>query len=255
MPTSGFIKSQEEIAKIRQAGKILAQVAKAILARAEEGARLRELDALARELITKPGGRPAFLGYRPYGARKPYPCTVCTSVNEAIVHGVPNNYKLKSGDILKLDFGVVYDGWNADAAWTVGIGSIGPEARKLIKVTEKALFEAIKQANPGNCLGDIGWVVSHTAIKYGFRVVEGLTGHGIGQELHEDPSVFNEGQKGSGMRLEPGMVLAIEPMISAGSSRIVQRKDDSYTIADGSLSAHCEHTVAITENGPEILTK
>jgi methionyl aminopeptidase len=171
-----------------------------------------------------------------------------------VVHGVPNNYALKSGDILKLDFGVNYEGWNADAAWTIAIGNASEAANKLIKVTEKALFDGIKQMRAGRHLGDVGWAISRAVNKHGFRVVEGLTGHGIGREIHEDPSVFNEGKKGSGLLLKTGMVLAIEPMVSAGSPKIIQLKDESYATADGSLSAHFEHTVAITENGPEILT-
>ena len=141
-----MIKKTEEIAKIRQAGKILAQVAKVVLAEAKEGTGLKSLDGLAKELIQKAGAQPAFLGYQPYGAKKPYPCSICTSVNDVVVHGVPGNYRLKSGDVLKLDFGVALDGWYADAAWTIGIGEITPEAGKLIKVTEKALFAGIQQA-------------------------------------------------------------------------------------------------------------
>lgn len=249
-----MVKSKEDIAKIRQAGKILAQVAKTVLSRAQEGTRLTELDQLAEQLIRKAGGKPAFLNYQPYGADRPYPASICTSLNDVVVHGTPTKYALKSGDLLKLDFGVIYDGWYADAAWTVGVGKINDEAQKLIKVTEQALFDGIKQMKAGNHLGDIGWAVSKTVHKYGFNVVDGLTGHGVGKELHEDPSVFNEGKKGSGMKLEVGMVFAIEPMVSAGSPRIVQLKDESYAIEDGSLSAHFEHTVVITEKGPEILT-
>lgn len=249
-----LIKTPEEIEKIRKAGKILAQVAKTVLARAEEGTSLKILDDLAKELTIKAGAKPAFLGYRPYGAKKPYPCSICTSINDIIVHGIPNSYRLKSGDILKLDFGVVWEGWYADAAWTIGIGEISPEARKLIKVTEQALFAGIKQAKSGKHLGDIGWAISDIIKKNNFSVAQGLTGHGVGKELHEDPSVFNQGQKGSGQVLKPGMVLAIEPMVSLGSGRIIQDKDDSFRTMDGSLSAHFEHTVAITEKGPEILT-
>lgn len=249
-----LIKTPEEIEKIRKAGKILAQVAKTVLARAEEGTSLKILDDLAKELTVKAGAKPAFLGYQPYGAKKPYPCSICASVNDIVVHGVPNIYRLKSGDILKMDFGVVLDGWHADAAWTVGIGKVLPTAQKLIKVTEKALFAGIKQAKPGHTLGDIGWAINNTVSEAGFRVVEGLTGHGIGKELHEDPSVFNNGKKGAGITLKPGMVLAIEPMVSAGTSEVLQGKDDSFATADGSLSAHFEHTIAITDRGPEILT-
>lgn len=249
-----IIKTPAEIEKIRKAGKILAQVARVVLKRAEEGTTLKSLDNLAKELIEKAGAKPAFLGYQPYGARKPYPCSICASINDIVVHGVPNNYRLKSGDVLKLDFGVVLDGWYADAAWTVGIGKITPEVEKLIKVTEQALFAGIKQIRAGHNLGDIGWAINSTVKSLGFKVVSGLTGHGIGRELHEDPSVFNEGKKGSGLKLKTGMVLAIEPMVSAGTNRVLQGKDDSFATADGSLSAHFEHTVAITEKGPEILT-
>ena len=249
-----MIKTPEEITKIRKAGKILATVAKVVLARAEQGKTLRSLDKLAEELIKNAGGEPAFLGYQPHGARRPYPNSICTSVNDVVVHGTPDNYRLKSGDVLKLDFGVIYDGWYADAAWTAGIGGITARAQKLIKVTEKALFAGIKQAKPGNHLGDIGWAINSEVSGHGFKVVDGLTGHGVGRQLHEEPSVFNEGERGRGILLKPGMVLAIEPMVSAGTAKIVQNRDDSFAIADGSLSAHFEHTIAIREGGAEILT-
>lgn len=249
-----LLKTKDEIEKIRQAGKILAQVAKTILAQAEIGANLKSLDRLARELIIKAGGRPAFLNYQPYGADKPYAFSICTSLNDVVVHGTPKDYKLKDGDILKLDFGVDYQGYKADAAWTIGIGKISEQAQKLLRVTEKALFDGIKAANAGKHLGDIGNAISGTVKQHGFSVVDGLTGHGIGKELHEDPSVFNEGKKGSGPILKEGLVIAIEPMVSAGSPGIVQIKDESYATADGSLAAHFEHTIALTENGTEILT-
>ncbi len=248
------LKTKEEIGKIRQAGKILAQVAKAIIAQVEVGTNLISLDKLAKELITKAGGQPAFLGYQPYGADKPYAFSICTSLNDVVVHGTPKDYKLKNGDILKLDFGVDYQGYKADAAWTIGVGEISEKAQKLIRVTEKALFDGIKMANIGKHLGDIGHAISNTVKQHGFSVVDGLTGHGIGKELHEDPSVFNEGKKGSGPILKEGLVIAIEPMVSVGSPGIVQIKDESYATADGSLSAHFEHTIALTENGTEILT-
>ncbi len=248
------IKTKEEIAKIRQAGRILAKVAKLVLARATIGTSLKSLDDLARDLIKKEGGKPAFLGYKPYGAEKPYPCAICASVNEVVVHGVPTKYKLQEGDVLKLDFGVIFGGFYADAAWTVGIGQTSPEAQKLLKTTEKALFDGIKQVQPGNKLGDVGWAISNTVRKAGFEVVDGLTGHGVGRELHEDPNVFNDGQKGKGLELKPGMVLAIEPMVSAGTAKIVMNDDDSYSTEDGSLAAHFEHTVAVTKSGVEILT-
>lgn len=248
------LKTEEEVEKIRQAGKILARVAKEVLWLAQPGAQLKYLDTVAQNLIRKADAEPAFLNYRPYGAEKPYPCTICTSVNDVVVHGVPGNYKLKSGDILTLDFGVKYQGYNADAAWTVPVGHVSPKIQKLIEVTKEALKRGIRACQPGKTLGDIGYAVSSYVKSQGFSVIEGLTGHGIGKDLHEDPPVFNEGQKGRGLKLEPGMVLAIEPMVSAGSSKIVQLEDDSYATEDGSPSAHFEHTVAINKTGSEILT-
>lgn len=250
-----LIKTEEGIKKMRVAGKILVSVSKRVRAAAQEGVSLKELDDLARTLIHESGGQPAFLGYQPYGAQKPYPCTVCASINEIVVHGVPGGYKLRPGDLLKLDFGVIYGGYHADAAWTIPIGKITPEVQKLVKITEKALYEGITQMRPGKHLGDIGHAIQVCVEKHGFKVLKGLTGHGIGERLHEEPSVLNEGEKGTGMRLEAGMTLAIEPMVSAGSPHIIQMNDDSYATADGSLSAHFEHTVLIGEKGPEILTK
>ena len=248
------IKNSEELKKMRVAGKILASVAKEVIAMAGVGVNLRTLDQAAKSLIMKAGGEPAFLGYKPYGAAKPYPCSICASVNEVVVHGVPRAYKLKSGDLLKLDFGVKYQGYHADAAWTIPIGKVSPTAVKLIETTRNALIVAVKQCKTGHTLGDLGFAIQNYVEKHGFKVVKGLTGHGIGRELHEDPSVYNDGQKGKGIKLEAGMVLAIEPMVSAGKADIVQLDDDSYATEDGSLSAHFEHTVVITDNGPEILT-
>lgn len=249
-----YLKETEEIAKIQKAGQILKQVAQQIRELAQPGVKLKYLDVVAKNLIEKAGGQPAFLNYLPYGASQPYPCSTCTSVNEVIVHGVPGSYKLTNGDILKLDFGVKYAGYNADAAWTVPVGQISAKAQKLIEITHEALYRGIKAAQPGKTLGDVGYAVQSYVKSQGFKVVKGLTGHGIGKELHEDPSVFNEGQKGRGLKLEPGLVIAIEPMVSAGSDQIIQLEDDSYATSDGSLSAHFEHTVAITKDGPIILT-
>ncbi len=249
-----ILKTAEEIEKIRRAGKILAQVAKALLPQVEIGANLRDLDQTAKKLIIEAGGKPAFLGYQPYGAAKPYMFTLCTSLNDVVVHGTPKNHELKNGDVVSIDMGVIYDGYYADAAWTVGVGEISEQAQKLIRVAEKALFDGIKAINIGKHLGDIGAAIAKTVKQHGFSIVEGLTGHGVGKELHEEPSVFNEGEKGSGPVIKPGLVIAIEPMISAGKPQIIQLRDDSYATADGSLAAHFEHTVAITEDGAEILT-
>ena len=245
----------EEVKKIREAGRILARVAKEVLVAAAEGAILRQLDALARQLIRKAGAQPAFLGYRPGGAKKPYPAAICTSVNEVVVHGIPSDYALKPGDLLKLDFGVIYNGYYADAAWTVPIGVVSPEAGRLIDVTKKALYKGIAAATTDKTLGDIGYAVQNCVEKAGFHVITGLTGHGVGKALHEDPSVYNFGEIGKGMPLAAGLVLAIEPMTAIGSGNIVKRPDESYATADGSLSVHFEHTIAITEYGPVILTK
>src|SRR3989338_3747594 len=250
-----MIKKPEEIKKIAVAGKILAAAAKELLKIADVGVSLKKLDQFAKNFIIKAGAQPAFLGYHPYGAKKPYPNSICTSVNEIIVHGLPTERKLKSGDLLKLDFGVIYDGYYADAAWTLGIGNISPITQKLIATTRKALEIAIKECIPGKTLGDIGYAINNFVKKNKFKVLKGLTGHGIGKELHEEPTVFNDGRKGSGLKLRPGMVLAIEPMVSAGSDQIIQLPDDSYATADNSLSAHFEHTIVITDKEPIILTQ
>lgn len=250
-----MIKTAEEIKLIRIAGKILANVAKQIKDAAKEGVSLKELDLLTQKLIQEAGAEPAFLGYQPYGADKPFPASICASLNDVVVHGVPTHYKLRSGDVLKLDFGVDYKGYIADAAFTVGIGKISKEAEQLMETTKNALAVGIKECKAGKTLGDVGWAINNYVTKHGFKVVKGLTGHGVGKELHEDPPVFNEGQKNTGLRLKAGMVLALEPMVSAGDPYIRQLPDDSYATRDGSLSAHFEHTIAITERGPEILTK
>ncbi|MEK9150475.1 MAG: type I methionyl aminopeptidase [Patescibacteria group bacterium] len=258
------LKTPEEIEKIAVSGKILSVILKAVAESAVIGARLRELDELARRLVAQTEKRlgvsvkPAFLGYLSEGSLKPYPAAICTSVNDVIVHGYPSDYRLKSGDVLKLDFGINYDGYYSDAAVTIGIGEIYPQARKLIKITKTALGKAIKIIKPGRHLGDIGWAISDyvkSASRGKFTVIEGLTGHGVGIKLHEEPTVYNYGLKGSGKKLEEGMVLAIEPMVSAGSEKIIQKKDDSYATSDGSLSAHFEHTVAVTDSGARILTQ
>lgn len=250
-----MIKNAEQIKDIRNAGKILASVSKRVKAEVREGVSLIELDAMTKKLIEEAGAEPTFLGYQPYGADKPFPASICASVNEVVVHGVPTGYKLKSGDVLSLDFGVTYNGFIADAAFTVGVGKISKEARELIETTYHSLALGIKECKPGKTLGDIGWAINNYVAKRGFKVVKGLSGHGVGIELHEDPPVFNEGQKNTGLRLKPGMILALEPMVSAGDPYITQLKDDSYATRDKSLSAHFEHTVLITEKGSEILTQ
>ena len=249
-----LLKTAKEIEIMRAGGKILAKVRDKLAEEAREGVILKELDRLAEKLIKKAGGRPAFLGYKPEGADKPYPASVCASVNEVIVHGLPNNYRLQLGDILKIDLGLLYKGYYTDTAITVGIGKISPLAEKLISTAKKALELAIEECQPGKTLGDIGHVISQQVESHGFSIVKELTGHGIGKKLHEQPIVFNNGQPGAGVILAEGMTLAIEPMISAGGAEIIKLPDDSYATKDKSLSAHFEHTVAIIKDGSRILT-
>lgn len=248
------IKSEKDIPALRTSGKILASVLRAIRDSSKEGISLISLEMKARELIHSAGAKPAFLGYMPDGGTKPFPTAICASVNETIVHGIPTERILKSGDVFKIDLGVNYNGYFTDAAVTVGVGKISEEARKLIRATEESLRNAIKACRSGNHIGDIGFEIEKEAKRRGFKVVRGLTGHGVGFEVHEDPTVYNYGRKGEGMVLKSGLVLALEPMLSAGSSEIIQNKDESFATKDGSLSAHFEHTVLITEGEPEILT-
>lgn len=248
------LKSKEEIGIMAIGGKMLRDVMSKVAAEASIGVSLKSLDELAEKLIRQAGATPAFLGYRPHGAGKPYPASICASVNDIVVHATPTHYKLRSGDVLKLDFGLRHEEFCLDAAVTVAIGKVSLEAEKLIAATKKALLLGIKAAQPGNHLGDIGAAIATYIHSKKFDVAIGLTGHGIGHELHEDPSVFNFGKPGAGMELHPGLVIAIEPMTTAGNGKLVQLPDDSYVTADGSISAHFEHTVAITEKGPVILT-
>ncbi|PIP29753.1 type I methionyl aminopeptidase [Candidatus Jorgensenbacteria bacterium CG23_combo_of_CG06-09_8_20_14_all_54_14] len=249
------LKSEGDIKLLRASGRVLAELLALLKKKVKPGVVLSELDSAAREYLKKAGARPAFLRYQPEGALKPFPAAICTSVNEQIVHGIPSAYKLVEGDILKIDAGVDYKGYFTDAAITVPVGRISKRAEHLVRVTSQALQNAIRAAKLGGHLGDIGAAVTRTLRGSGFRAVRGLTGHGVGFALHEDPTVFNYGTKGEGMVLRPGLVLAIEPMISAGSPEIDEQPDGSYTTRDGSLAAHFEHTVAITERGPEILTR
>lgn len=261
MKTS-LIKLPDDIVRIKHSGAITAAILKSLSERATIGTRLQDFDNYARELISDYNAqsnglvRSAFLGYRPYGASTSYPATICTSMNDTIVHGLPTSYALKEGDLLKLDFGVVYEGLYSDAALTIPIGNVSQEALLLLRITREALFKGIDAAVAGNRLGDIGSAIQahvRTASGGRFSIVHGLTGHGVGYALHEDPSVYNYGEAGKGMLLRQGMVLALEPMVSAGDPRIVQRPDDSFGTFDGSLSAHFEHTIIIMEKGPAFI--
>jgi methionyl aminopeptidase len=246
-----ILKSPQEIEKIHQAGLIVADVLAVIRETVRPGVTTLALDELAEERIRAAGAKPAFKGYRGY------PRTLCTSVNNQVIHGIPaKNVILTTGDILSVDVGVIVDGFYGDAALTVPVGAISPQAERLIKVTEEALSRGIEQARPGNRLFDISAAIQEHVESHGYSVVREFVGHGIGRSLHEDPQVPNFGERGRGPRLQPGMVLAIEPMVNMGGSKTVVLEDQWTAVtADGSLSAHCEHTIAVLEGGPRILTQ
>jgi methionyl aminopeptidase len=252
---STFLKTPKEIEIMAEGGKRLAEVLRILEKEVAVGVTTLQLDRVAYQAIHKGGAKPAFLHYRPVGARRPYPYTLCASVNEIVVHGLPSDYALQNGDIIKLDLGLIYQGWYLDAAITVPVGTVSREAKKLIETTREALATGIAEMYLGNTLGDVGNAIEKFAKKQKASVAEGLVGHGIGRSLHEDPTVFNFGKRGDGEPLVEGMVLAVEPMLTAGDGATMTRKDDSFATRDGSLAAHFEHTVAITKDGPQILTK
>lgn len=249
------IRSRNEIAAIRETGRVVATILEAVRDAVKPGVTTGDLDELAASLIAKHGVKSAFRGYAP-GGRQPYPGVLCTSINEEIVHGIPSKKrKLKEGDIIGIDFGVIREGWFGDSAMTVPVGVVSDEAKKLIDVTREALEAGIAQARPGNRIYDIGAAIQAHAEKHGYSVVRDFVGHGVGRRLHEDPQVPNYGPGGQGIRIKPGMVLAIEPMVNVGTWQVEELDDDWTAVtADGKLSAHFEHTIAVTEEGPVILT-
>ena len=242
-------KTPEEIEKIAAAGEILVKTLSLLQSKLRPGVTTGELDAAAEKFIRSQGAEPAFKGYRGF------PGSICSSPNSMVVHGIPGPYKLARGDILSIDVGVVHDGWVADAARTFPVGSTSPIATRLLRATEGALFAAVEQCRPGNRLGDLGHAVQQRVEADGFSVVRSLVGHGIGRDMHEDPQIPNFGEPGKGPLLEEGMVLAVEPMVTAGRHS-VRMGDDHWAIysQDGSLAAHFEFTIAVTEEGPRILT-
>lgn len=245
-----ILKSPTQIQQMKEAGLIVWQVHQELAKAVQPGVTTRELDALAESLIRKAGGVPTFKGYHGY------PASICASINDEVVHGIPSDRQLQEGDVLAIDLGVTYKGWVGDSAYTHPVGQIGPEPARLLDVTRIALEKAISQCYAGNRLGDIGHAVQAYVESQGFNVVRDFVGHGIGASMHEDPQVPNFGPPGTRELLRPGMVLAIEPMVNAGTWE-VRVLDDQWTVvtADGKYSAHFEHTVAITEDGPVILTK
>jgi methionyl aminopeptidase len=242
-------KSPAEIERIAAAGAILVKTMGLLQAKIRPGVTTGELDLAAEKFIRSQGAEPAFKGYRGF------PGSICASPNSMIVHGIPGPYRLGRGDILSVDIGVVHDGWVADAARTFAVAPVTPIARKLMRATEEALFDAVEQCRPGNRLGDVSAAVQRRVENAGFSIVRTLVGHGIGRSMHEDPQIPNYGTAGTGIRLEDGMVFAIEPMVTAGRHG-VRVGEDQWAIysEDGSLATHFEFTVAVTAEGPRILT-
>lgn len=242
-------KSKDQVALMRRAGRVVAEIHEACTKATRPGVTTAELDAVARAVIERRGARSNFLNYHGF------PAVICTSPNDVIVHGIPGDYSLEEGDILSIDAGAIIEGWHADAAVTIPVGKVDSEAHRLIEVTRRSLEEAINRAVAGQHLGDIGAAVEAVATEAGFSVVREYVGHGIGTAMHEEPPVPNYGQFGRGVRLKEGYVLAIEPMINQGKAE-TETLEDGWTVVtrDGSLSAHFEHTVAITADGPVVLT-
>ena len=245
------LKSPREIETMKGASRIVAEILQELKGNIREGATTADMDRMAEELTLKKKAKPAFKGYRGF------PASLCISVNDEVVHGIPSPKRvLKSGDVVGLDFGVIYEGYYGDSAMTVPIGTISPEVAKLVKVTEECLYMAIEKAVPGNHIADISAAVQTHAEANKFGIVRDFCGHGIGRSLHEDPPVLNYVQNGKGPKIKPGLVLAIEPMINMGTDK-VKVLDDGWTVitADGKPSAHFEHTIAVMPDGPVILTR
>lgn len=246
------IKNTPEIETMREAGRVNAAVLKVVREMIRPGITTQELDAVAEDIILKNGGKPAFKDYPgPY----PYPATLTISINEELVHGIPGNRKLVEGDIVSVDCGTILDGFVADSAFSIGVGEISPEAQQLLEVTEQALYKGIEKMRPGNRVGDVSATIQHFVEGYGFHVPREYTGHGVGRAMHEGPLVPNFGVSGRGIPLRPGITVAIEPMVMVGTQR-TKVLDDQWTVisADRSLTAHFEHSVAVTEDEPIILT-
>ena len=248
------LKSRRELDQMRDAGKHTGEILMALREKARPGVTTGELDEFAASELKRRGLNSPFLNYSP-GGLPPYPAVICASVNEEIVHGIPGSRELKEGDILSLDFGVESQGFHGDSAVTIAVGPISEEARKLLETTRESLYEGVSEMIPGKRLSDIGAAVQKRAEKDGYSVVRQFVGHGIGRQMHEPPQVPNYGSPGRGQRLKHGMVLAVEPMINVGSEE-VRILEDGWTAVtvDGELSAHFEHTIAITDEGPEVLT-
>lgn len=254
---SVILKTKEEVEILREGGRRLAEILAKVADSVSSGMSTKELDDLAMMLIEEYGDKPAFLNYTPEGVSYPYPTALCVSINDEIVHGIPNDEVIiQEGDIVTVDLGLIHEGLYTDHAITVSVGGVKKEYSDLIYATKESLYRGIEAAKPGNYTGDIGYAIESYAKEKGYKVVRGLSGHGVGKKVHEDPYIPNYGRPGTGVLLEVGMVIAIEPMLAIGSEEIAVLDDEyTYVTYDGSMSAHFEHTVYIGEDGPEILTQ
>ncbi|MDP2864510.1 MAG: type I methionyl aminopeptidase [bacterium] len=243
------IKTKEEIEIMRGGGEILAKIMKELGKKVQPGITTKKLDRLAESLILKSGGKCSFKGY------EEYPSCLCTSINEEIVHALPSDRALKEGEIISLDLGILYKGFHTDMAVTFPVGKVDPETQRLIRVTKKSLKRGIKKVHPGNTFGDIGNTIQRYIESQGFNVVRDLCGHGIGREIHEEPQILNYGKRHTGPEIKEGMVFCLEPMVTIGEWKIKKTKDGyGFKTQDGSLSAHFEHTMAVTKDGCQVLT-
>ena len=251
------LKTEKEILIMKEGGQKLAQILKKLKESVKPGIKTKDLEELAKKLVSKEGAICSFKGYKDKESTSlPYPACLCTSVNEELVHVPPSNRVLKEGDVLKLDLGIFYKGFHTDMAITIPVGKISFEAQRLIRVTKKALKLAIKKARPGNTFGDIGNTIQRYVESQGFNVIRDLCGHGIGKNLHEEPKILNFGKRKTGEKIKEGMVFCIEPMVSLGDWKIEKTKDGfGYKMKDNSLCAHFEDTIAITKKGALVLTK
>jgi methionyl aminopeptidase len=250
------LKTPSQVATMREAGRLVAAVLAAIQAHASVGVSLLELDTLAADMISGAGAKSSFQHYHPGFAPTPYPAVICASVNDAVVHGIPTGYRLADGDLVSIDFGAAIDGWHGDAAISFCVGSARPQDLKLIETTARALDAGIAACQPGGRLGDVSHVVGVIGRRAGYGLLANHGGHGVGRAMHESPHVPNEGRRGRGLRLRPGLVIAIEPMFLAGGRDGYRVASDGWTLLtdDGTRAAHVEHTVAVTEDGPLVLT-
>lgn len=251
-----ILKSRDALDKMRRAGRLVAECHALVRAAIRPGITTKELDTLVAEHLRRNNAQSPFLGYAPPGLT-PYPATICTSINEVVVHGIPGPRRLEEGDIISVDIGATLDGYVGDSAWSYAVGQISAKAQGLLDITEQCLWAALEQARAGNRLGDMGAAIQSLAEAHGYGVLREFGSHGVGRRMHEDPHIPNWGAPGTGLRLRAGMTMAIEPMVTAGDYHVAEL-DDGWTIVtiDGTLSAHFEHTIAITPDGaPEILTQ